>query len=98
MLETTEKVELFLLFSVIIQVSMLDKEYAYYKKHKTELFKNFKNKYLVIIGEEVVGNYDTESEAYSKAINQYKLGTFLIQHCVDDETETLQTFHSRVIF
>ncbi len=76
---------------------MLDKEYAYYIAHRDELLKQYKGKQLLIVGEKVVGVYDSEMQAYQEAIKKYQLGTFLMQLCAPEE-ETTQTFHSRVIF
>lgn len=76
---------------------MLDKEYKYYKANQKDFFKKHKNKVLVIKGEEIVGIYDNEADAYNDSISKHKLGTFLIQRCVPEE-ETIQTFHSRVVF
>lgn len=76
---------------------MLDKEYKYYKDNQNELVKKYKNKVIVIIGNEVVGVYDDERTAYQESITKHKIGTFLIQKCVPSE-EAVQTFHSRAIF
>lgn len=59
--------------------------------------KKYKGKVLVIKGEEIVGVYNDEIAAYKDAISKFDLGTFLIQKCIP-EAETIQTFHSRVIF
>ncbi len=76
---------------------MLEKEFKYYKEHLKEFLKEHKGKVLLIRGEKIVGVYDNEAEAYKDAISKYELGTFLIQTCLPEE-ETIQTFHSRVIF
>ena len=75
---------------------MLDKEYTYYKDNQEELLKKYKDKVLVIMGNEVVEVYKDEATAYQNSISKYKIGTFLIQKCVPSE-ESVQTFHSRVI-
>jgi len=77
---------------------MLEKEYAFYQKNQQKLLKKYKDKVLVIKGEEVVGVYDNEATAYEVSISRYNLGTFLIQKCIEDKKEAAQTFHSRVIF
>jgi len=77
---------------------MLDKEYTYYKKNKADLLRKYKDKFIVIMNDSVVGIYDSEGEAYKDSVSKYKLGTFLIQHCVANDEETKQIFHSRVIF
>lgn len=76
---------------------MLDTEYKFYKSHQKEFLKQYKGKALVIVGEKIVGIYEDESKAYQDSVSKYKLGTFLIQKCLPEE-ETIQTFHSRVIF
>ena len=77
---------------------MLDAEYKYYLEHQQELLKLYRGRFVVIVGETVVGNYDTQAEAYLNSIKDYKLGTFLIQECTDGTSGYTQTYHSRVIF
>jgi hypothetical protein len=77
---------------------MLEKEFKYYIDNQKELVANFNNKFLVIIGEKVVGAYDSDEEAYFKSIEKFEEGTFLIQFCEEGDTSYSQTFHSRVVF
>jgi len=78
---------------------MLEKEFKYFKTHQDELVKKYDGRVLVIIGDKVVGNYDTETEAYYDAASKYELGTFLIQQCVAGEKAYTQTFYTlRAIF
>lgn len=77
---------------------MLDKEYDFYIKNLSALLKKYKGKYIVIVGEEVVGSYDTKIEAYTESIILYKLGYFLIQYCISEKKVQPQMFHSRVVF
>ena len=74
---------------------MLEKEYNFYKNNEKKLLKQFKGKFIVIIGEEIVGNYEGELEAIKYANSKYEEGTYLIQ-CVDDEDKLTQRYHSRV--
>ena len=76
---------------------MLEKEYAYYTKNKSQLIKQYKAKYIVIVGDSVDGSFNSAEEAYSYAANKYSVGSFLIQHCVENEEEAIQTFHTRVV-
>ena len=76
---------------------MLDKEYKYYKENQKNFLGKYRDKVLVIIGENIIDVYDDEVSAYKEAVEKYKLGTFLIQKCIPEE-ETIQTFHSNVIF
>lgn len=76
---------------------MLEKEFEYYLKNKGKLVKEYEGKYIVIKGEEVVGVYDSELEAYQTSKDKYSLGTFLIQPCTKGDADVSQTFHSRVV-
>jgi len=77
---------------------MLENEFQYFLNHKKELSEKYLDKYIVIKGEEVVGAYDNEKEAYAETIKKHELGTFLIQKCSEKEEAYTQTFHSRAIF
>ena len=76
----------------------LDREFNYYTSHQEELVRQYNGKYLVIVGETVIGAYDTEIEAYQTAKQDHEVGTFLIQYCLPGEESYTQTFHSRVAF
>jgi calcineurin-like phosphoesterase family protein len=77
---------------------MLDKEFKYYLDNQNELLKKYNGRFIVIVGEDVVGDYDTFDDAYFKSVEKYKLGTFLIQKCTEGDKDYTQTFHSRVKF
>ncbi len=77
---------------------MLDKEFNYFKSHQTELVNKYNGKYIVIKGEDVIGNYTSEIEAYTVTQKDHELGTFLIQLCAPGKDVFTQTFHSRVVF
>lgn len=79
-------------------MNILDKEYNFFLKNRDHLVKQYKNKFIVIKNEEVVGTYDTEAEAYVKSIEKYNLGEFLIQKCLPEKEIPPQVFHSRVAF
>ena len=77
---------------------MLEKEFQYYLDNKDRLIKEYTDKYIVIIGNEVVGVFDNEPEAYSSSVEKYGLGKFLIRFCDSNGESHIQTFHSRVTF
>jgi ERCC4-type nuclease len=77
---------------------MLDKEFDYYLEHQNELLKKYNNRFLVIIGDEVVGDYDSHEQALYNSMEKYELGTFLIQECTEGDSSYTATFHSRVTF
>jgi hypothetical protein len=77
---------------------MLDKEFQYYLANQSDLLKKYNNRFLVIIGEDVVGDYESHEKALFQTQKKYKLGTFLIQQCTEGEKAYTMTFHSRVSF
>ena len=74
----------------------LEKEYRFYEKHEKELVEKHLGKVVVIVGEEVVGVYDSEAEAYTAEYEKREPGTFLIQQCTAERAP--QVFHSRAVF
>lgn len=77
---------------------MLNTEFDFYLAHQDELVKKYLNKHIVIVGSEVVGAYNSKSEAYVEAAKKFELGKFFIQHCTPGDSSYTQTFHSRVTF
>jgi hypothetical protein len=77
---------------------VLEKEFKYYLAHQAELVKKHKGKYLVIKDEQVIGVYDSQSEAYNTTQKEHEVGTFLIQYCDSGNDSYTQTYHSRVTF
>ncbi len=76
----------------------LKKEFQYFLDHQEELVKEYNGKVLVIVGEKVVGAYDTTFDALSAAQSEFEPGTFLLQECIEGKEAYTQTFHSRVSF
>lgn len=76
---------------------MLDKEFNFYINNQDELLKKYNGEYIVIIGEEVIGSFKSQLEAYNETAKEHKVGTFLIQHCLPGKDSYTQIFHSRVI-
>ena len=77
---------------------MLDKEFKYYLDNQSELVKKYNGRFIVIIGETVVGDYESYEHALFESMKQYEMGTFLIQECTEGDEAYTQTFHSRVVF
>ncbi|MDT8415592.1 MAG: hypothetical protein RQ735_09460 [Flavobacteriaceae bacterium] len=77
---------------------MLEKEFKYYLDNQDKFVKEYEGKYLVIVGEEIVGIYSSDEEAYFESEKKYKPGTFLIQFCESGDSSYTQSFHSRVSF
>lgn len=77
---------------------MLEREFKYYLSHQKELVKKYNGKFIVIVGEEVVGAYDTFEKALVESQDRFESGSFLIQECLPGEEAYTQTFHTRAIF
>ena len=58
---------------------MFEREKIFVQANKEMLRENYPDKYLVIIGEQIIGTYNTVGEAYQEAIKNYELGSFMIQ-------------------
>lgn len=77
---------------------MLEKEYDYFLKNKEALLQKYKDQFIVIMGEQVVGNYLSQEEALREASSKYALGTFLIQKVSNNKEDVTQRFFSLVYF
>ena len=77
---------------------MLDKEFQYYLANQDKFVKDYNGQFLVIVGGELIGVYESQELAYFNTIKDYKLGTFLIQQCTPGDEAYTQTFHSNVVF
>jgi len=77
---------------------MLEKEFQYFKENQDTLVNKYKGKVLVIVGQEVVGQYDTEINAYFDSLKKFKPGEFLIQECLSGKEVYTQHFHNLSIF
>jgi hypothetical protein len=77
---------------------MLEKEFKYYLDHQSELVKEYNGQFLVIIGEKIIGHFNSFEEALFDSQKKYEPGTYLIQQCLKGEDSYTQTFHTRAIF
>ena len=77
---------------------MSKQNYDYFKQNLTELLVKYQNKYIVIKDLSVIGSYDSFDEAYENTIKTEELGTFIIQHCVDETAETYIFVSGNVAF
>ncbi len=75
----------------------LMKEFNYFIAHQDELVKEYNQRYIVIIGNKVVGDYATIEEAVTQSAKTYPIGTFLVQFCIPGEEAYTQRF-TRVHF
>lgn len=75
----------------------LRKEFEYFNGNKDFFIKNYNGRFVVLKEHAVICEGATRAEALKKALNQgHELGTFLVQHVIRGDEETVQRFHSRV--
>lgn len=74
----------------------LERELAFFKKNKKSLLSKFRNKYVVIFGEEVIGVYDDKWMAVKDTSEKKnkEIGSFLVQRVTDEEEVAI--FRTRV--
>lgn len=77
---------------------MLEREFKYYLDNQKQLVDKYNGKFLLIVGEEIQGVFDSKLDAYNIGKENFKEGTFLIQRCSPGNVDYSQTFHSRVSF
>lgn len=83
---------------MLINYTMLDKEFKYYIDNQQTLVEEYNGKFLVIKDEKVIGTYDSEDTAYFETEKNHEPGTFLIQFCEPGDSSYTQVYHSRVSF
>ena len=73
----------------------LEKEFKFYLDHQEELLPTYNGKYVMIVGNKVVGACDTISEAYYKGKQEFGLGNFLVQLCTPGNSAYTVTYNTR---
>ena len=79
-------------------MAALEKEFNYYLQHQKELIGKYNGKFIVIKGDAVIGDYESEPEAVEETSKQHELGTFLVQKCEPGSESYTYTYHSSVSF
>jgi len=74
--------------------AVLEKEYKYYMNNKKDILKKYRDKFIVIVGENIVGGYDSRGDALYFASQKYPVGEFFVHRVIDGDE--VQKFHSRV--
>jgi hypothetical protein len=79
---------------------MFEQEKAFCEAHQDELRKQYPDKHLIIVGDQVIGAYTNVSDAYEDALKFYQPGHFMLQKVPadpKDDTIRLSPFtHARI--
>ena len=65
--------------------SLLKDEIAYYDEHAEELLLTFPNRFVLIHGDRLVGDYDSHAEAVGEGVRRYGRGPFLVRRTGDKQ-------------
>jgi hypothetical protein len=72
---------------------MFEKEMEYYKKNIDTLRDKYKGRHIILAGDTVIGDYDSDGAACSGAMAaNLKPGTFMIRVISETGTEQIQRF------
>jgi hypothetical protein len=63
---------------------MLEQESAFYQAHQVEFREKYLEKWLVIVGESLIGAYNTPKDAIEAVKSRCKPGQFMLHRPVDD--------------
>jgi hypothetical protein len=75
----------------------LKPQYDYFLQIRESLLPEKEGKFVVIVGKEVVGTYDSAPDAVRESAKKYPIGTFLIQKVVSDMNSLVQKFASPIV-
>lgn len=78
---------------------MDNRNFTFFKENLGTLLESYNGKFIAIMDQQVVGKYNSFDEAYTASIEKYELGSFIIQHCIEDALEPSARFAwSNVVF
>lgn len=60
-------------------------EITFYKDNKDKILKKHKGRYVVIVGNKIVGIYDRKEDAVLETMKDHEMGSFLVQHVTEEE-------------
>lgn len=64
-------------------MDIIDQQIDFYKKNRIEFITQHGGKHLAIKGMQIIGIYNTKTEAYEETIKLHEIGTFIIEHPLD---------------
>ena len=67
-------------------VAVLDVEEKYYDEHFEEFKKNYPERFLLIKGRELVGDFGAEDESVDAGVNLFGKGPFLVRRAGEKKT------------
>ncbi len=71
------------------ETGLLAVETAYYDEHAEQLLLTYPNRFLLISGDEVIGDFERHSEAVAEGVRRYGRGPFLVRRTGDKTLELI---------
>jgi hypothetical protein len=71
-------------------------EFDYFIAHQADLVRLYEGKFLIIKDQKVEDTFNTMMEAYYGGQKRFKLGTFMIQHCIPGPEAYTRYFYGPV--
>jgi|GEM_PF-2764201 len=66
----------------VIVIDHIALEIEYYKSNRKEFLQQYNGKYLLIKGQQVIGVFNSNTEAQAEGASLHEVGTFIIEHPV----------------
>lgn len=76
-------------------MNKIDKAYSFYRSNQADLASRYNGRVIVIADDKVVGDFDSELDAYVTMSKTMEPESFMIQRCTVGDDR--QYFHSRVL-
>jgi hypothetical protein len=70
---------------------------TYYRAHQAEIVSTHLNEFVVIKGQQILGYYGTEDQAFDSMTGD-ELGTFIVQQCQEPGTDIANYYNNTVAF
>ena len=77
---------------------MLDKQLKFFKDNQKSLVKEYSGRFIVISDELTVSAFDSLESAYNFGVQNYGLGSFLLQDCSPNYVGKIQIVSPTVIY
>lgn len=71
------------------------KEYLWFEAHEEASLQQHLGRYIVIKGEQVIGDYGTRKHARQETLKKHEAGSFIIHFCVEKDPRRVPRLRGR---
>ncbi|MDR0942114.1 MAG: hypothetical protein LBM19_00660 [Holosporales bacterium] len=72
----------------------LDDDFIFFKENMESLYKRYGHKFLAIRDKKILGGYDSFEDALQETLKTEKIGTFLVQECLEEKEDAVNYFQN----